>query len=82
MNLWGFTPDIFDHLAAGLRRFALESGNDPTAESLLPDQVLDAVAAGRRVRAYRTDSSWYGVTYAQDLAPVAALFETVQDSYP
>jgi NDP-sugar pyrophosphorylase family protein len=75
MNLWGFTPEIFSQLASGLQVFALEYGEDADAELYLPNQVLAAIAAGRCVRAYHTDSEWRGITYPEDLAGVAAEFQ-------
>lgn len=73
MNLWGFTPELFEHLEQGLREFLDRNGGDPQAEYLLPDQVLTSIESGRvKVRTYHSDDQWLGITYPEDLAAVNA----------
>ncbi|NIA22124.1 MAG: nucleotidyltransferase [Anaerolineaceae bacterium] len=67
MNMWGFTPSVFEELAARLPAFLEASAGDPKAEYFLPTVVNDLVQQGQaRVRVLPTDEKWYGVTYQQD----------------
>jgi hypothetical protein len=67
MNMWGFTPSLFEELDAGFVEFLRDRGSDLKAEYLLPERVGDLVAAGRaRVQVLRTDARWFGITYKED----------------
>jgi dTDP-glucose pyrophosphorylase len=67
MNMWGFTPSIFDALAEGFPRFLRDRGADPKAEYFLPSVVNDLIQSGKAdVRILPTDEKWYGVTYQED----------------
>jgi len=67
MNMWGFTPSLFEELDAGFVEFLRDCGSDLKAEYLLPERVGDLVAAGRaRVQVLRTDARWFGITYKED----------------
>ncbi|HTO73732.1 MAG TPA: NTP transferase domain-containing protein [Gemmatimonadales bacterium] len=66
MNLWGFTPALFDALERGFRAF-LEGHPADTAEYFLPEAVADEISAGRAtVRVLETDSAWCGLSHAAD----------------
>ena len=70
MNCWGFTPSLFDHLAAGFEQFCagLTDANLATAEFYLPTLVNDLVAAKTAsVSVLPTDSAWAGITNPDDL---------------
>ena len=71
LNLWGFTPALFDDLESGFARFLAERGNDPKAEFYLPAAV-DAALRSRRavVSVLPTEEEWFGVTYRDDLPRV------------
>ena len=80
LNLWGFTPALFDDLESGFARFLAERGSDPKAEFYLPAAVDAALKAGRAgVSVLPTEEEWFGVTYREDLprvrAAVTARFE-------
>ena len=67
MNMWGFTPSLFDELDRGFVEFLQQRGGDPKAEFFLPEQVGDLVASGRAsVKVLRTDEKWFGITYKED----------------
>jgi hypothetical protein len=67
MNMWGFTPSLFDELDKGFVEFLRQRGTDPKAEFFLPEQVGDLVATGRaKVKILRTDEMWFGITYKED----------------
>lgn len=77
MNLWGFTPLLFEFLEQGLIEFLHHNCEDPKAEYLLPDEVLASIEAGRvKVRGYRSNDQWLGITYPEDLALVNAALAT------
>ncbi|MCB0217170.1 MAG: NTP transferase domain-containing protein [Chloroflexi bacterium] len=72
MNLWGFTPAVFDVLADSFTRF-LARGPAETAELYLPTAVAEALAAGSaRVRALPSPAAWLGLTHPDDAARVRA----------
>lgn len=86
MNLWGFTPAVFDDLAARFPRFlAQNQGTIEKAEFFIPSVVADLIQEGRaRVRVLPTREKWHGVTYAQDRPQVKAALQALVDAgiYP
>lgn len=67
MNMWGFTPGIFDHLERAFARFLRERGGEDGAEFMIPTLVNDLVAGGQaKVRVLRSSDAWFGVTYRED----------------
>jgi len=73
MNMWAFTPRLFESLEAGFRRFLPGALAQPKAEFLIPTHVGGEVAAGRAtVRVLETPEQWLGVTYPEDKPAVAA----------
>jgi dTDP-glucose pyrophosphorylase len=67
MNMWGFTPGIFDQLEHEMSRFLREYLQDLKAEFYLTTAVNDLVASGRaRVKVLRTRAAWAGVTFRED----------------
>ena len=68
MNMFGFTPAIFDQLERHLAVFLEVQRQTPDdAECVLPVVVDKLVAEGAaRVRVLPTTGSWFGVTHAQD----------------
>lgn len=73
MNMWGFTPRLFDHLDRVFREFLELSGHEPKSECFIPLTVGQLVNEGTATcRVLRTDSSWFGVTYREDKEVVQA----------
>jgi UTP-glucose-1-phosphate uridylyltransferase len=67
LNLWGFTPSIFEHLRRELVSFLKQHGQDEKAEFFIPTVVNTLVSRGEaRLRVLRTPDSWFGVTYRED----------------
>jgi dTDP-glucose pyrophosphorylase len=67
MNLWGFTPAVFDALEAGLARF-VANADLRRDEYPLPTAIQDVLErSDQRVRILAARSQWFGVTYAADL---------------
>ena len=72
MNCWGFTPAVFEHIAAGFEKF-LSKNPEPKAEYYLPTAVKEMIADGKaEVKVYGTDAKWFGVTYKDDKPGVMA----------
>jgi hypothetical protein len=84
VNLWGFTPEIWDVLSAAMDGSGLDEealvasvaagGDVPKVEVLLPEVVAAMVTkgVGRPVRVVTTDAKLIGVTHAADLPVVSA----------
>lgn len=67
MNMWGFTPDIFDYLEEDFKKFLDENLNEPKKEFFIPFEVDSLIKRGeKKVRILSTDERWYGVTYRED----------------
>jgi MobA-like NTP transferase domain len=67
LNLWGFTPSLFEPLQERFRAFLAARGQEAGAEFFLPDAVNELMSAGRAgVLALPTRSQWFGLTYKQD----------------
>jgi dTDP-glucose pyrophosphorylase len=67
LNLWGFTPSIFEYLRRELVSFLKEHGASEKAEFFIPSVVNTLVANGEaQLRVLRTPDSWFGVTYRED----------------
>ena len=85
MNMWGFTPSIFEHLARQFNRFLRERGSEPKAEFYLPGVVDDLVAAKRATaQLLPCPVTWFGVTYPEDKPVVAQSIQKLVDAgeYP
>lgn len=73
MNLWVFTPRIFDILRDAFHEFLKLYRYSEDAELFLPDVVQSAIAERRAsVRVLNSPQAWMGVTYPADREPVAA----------
>ena len=67
MNMWGFSPHIFEELTEIFQEFLRRSGSDLSSESYLPSAVNELVLAGRaHVKVLRTNDLWCGTTYRED----------------
>lgn len=87
MNLWGFTPSVFDELDALLRLYLEKElpQNPLKAECFLPRAADIAIREKRAdVKVLKTSAKWYGVTYKQDKPAVmhALAQMTEQGIYP
>ena len=69
MNMWSFTPDVFDFLERGLSDFltTILPANPIKAEYYLPQEINRLVASEMaHVRVLPVSEQWYGVTYKED----------------
>ena len=73
MNLWGFTPTIFDHLEREFRAFMPSATDNANVEFQLPTVVDSLIRQGRaEVEVLHSHERWLGVTYPQDKSHVTA----------
>ena len=67
MNMWGFTPDVFDYIESDLKEFFMEKINVPKVEYYLPTIVSNVINRGQKdVSVLVAEERWYGVTYKED----------------
>ncbi len=73
MNMWGFTPDYFEHSESYFVQFLKDNADNIKAEFFIPLLVNDLIQSGTaRVKVLDTPSKWFGVTYAEDRPSVVA----------
>ena len=88
MNMFGFTPQIFEYLHKRFIDFmnGVKAGKNPLkAEFLIPDIVAEQIKKGMAsVRVLDTSAVWHGVTYKEDKPEVVASIKALVDSgeYP
>ncbi len=87
MNMWGYTPDFLDTVAADFPRFLTEEvpANPAKAEMFLPMTVGKLLKEKKcTVKVLRTADKWFGVTYAADKPGVVAALREMTDKglYP
>jgi len=67
LNMWGFTPQVFDQLRERFEKFLESSSSDLKAECYIPNTVGELVQSNAaRVKVLHTRDSWFGVTYRED----------------
>lgn len=67
MNMWGFTPDIFDYSERYLKSFFENYKNCTREECLLPSMMNYLVYEGKvKIKAINTPSKWFGITHLKD----------------
>ena len=83
MNMWGLTPDFLNTLEAGFKEFFdKEVSKDPLkAEYLLSVFIGELMNEGKMsVKVLRSNDTWYGMTYHEDVASVKDSFKKMMDS--
>ena len=83
MNMWGLTPDFLNTLEAGFKEFFdKEVSKDPLkAEYLLPVFIGELMNEGKMsVKVLRSNDTWYGMTYHEDVPSVKDSFKKMLDS--
>ena len=69
MNLWGFAPDIFEHLRKQFNTYLHCHGGENQSEFYIPTVVNALVQGGqKRVRILKTNDNWFGMTHRNDKA--------------
>ena len=67
MNMWGFTPVLFDYLQTMFSEFLNENYKNLKSEFLIPTVVNDLIQQNlEEVHVLRTGAQWFGVTYKED----------------
>lgn len=68
MNLFGFTPAIFNQLDALWVDFLNTQGSEMDSEFLIPVAVDRMIEQGHaKVKVLKTEEKWFGVTYPEDV---------------
>lgn len=78
MNMWGLTPDFLDVLEEGFKEFFEKEvpGNPLKAEYLIPIFIGELLSEGKmNVKVLKTNDTWYGMTYHEDVAAVKDSFK-------
>ena len=77
MNMWGLTPDFLQTLEKGFAEFFKEEvpANPLKAEYLIPIYIGERLKKDQMsVKVLRTNDTWYGMTYHEDVAAVKESF--------
>ena len=87
MNMWGFTPDYFEHSEEYFKEFLADPKNmeNLKAEFFIPLMVNKLInEKTATVKVLDTTSRWFGVTYAADRPDTVARIKSLVDEgvYP
>ena len=87
MNMWGFTPDYFEHSEAYFKEFLSDPKNmeNLKAEFFIPLMVNKLINdKTATVKVLDTTSKWFGVTYSADRQAVVDKIQSLVDEgvYP
>ena len=77
MNMWGLRPEFLETLEEGFAEFfeKVVPGNPMKAEFLIPTFIGELLAEDKMsVKVLRTNDTWYGMTYKEDVAVVKESF--------
>ena len=67
MNLWGFTPELFDELEKRFPAWLEANGKAVKSEWYIPFVVDEMIKDGTAdAKVLPTESSWFGITYRDD----------------
>lgn len=78
MNMWGFTPDIFDLLSSGFVAFLNEAENE-NSEFLIPIYIGELLHDKKvSVNVLESNDKWFGMTYKEDIPTVIEEFNNLK----
>lgn len=83
MNMWGLTPDFLKTLEEGFKEFFEKEvpANPLKAEYLIPTFIGELLSEGKMsVKVLRTNDTWYGMTYKEDVAAVKESFSKMLEN--
>ena len=83
MNMWGLTPDFLTTLEDGFQEFFEKEvpGNPLKAEFLIPIFIGEQLEQGKMsVKVLKTNDTWYGMTYHEDVAAVKDSFKKMLEN--
>ncbi len=83
MNLWGFTPGIFDILEEKFEDFRKNLKDPMKDEFFLPFAVDESIKSGdATVKVFNCKDKWYGMTYRDDIYAVKdAMKKMIDEGY-
>lgn len=83
MNLWGFTPEIFDILEKKFEEFKQNIKDPMKDEFFLPFAVDESIKSGEAtVKVFNCKDKWYGMTYREDIYSVKdAMKNMIEEGY-
>lgn len=85
MNMWGLTPDYFEHSDKYFTKFLELNINNHKAEFFIPLMIEHLISTNEAdVKVLDTPSKWFGVTYAEDRPGVVAKLQSLvnKGEYP
>ena len=83
MNMWGLTPDFLTTLEEGFKEFFEKEvpSNPQKAEYLIPIFIGELLEQGKMsVKVLKTNDTWYGMTYHEDVAAVKDSFKKMLEN--
>lgn len=83
MNMWGLTPEFLATLEQGFVEFFQKEvpTNPLKAEYLIPIYIGELLTKGQiAVKVLKTNDTWYGMTYKEDVAAVKASFKRLLEA--
>lgn len=66
MNMWGFTPDVFDSLSQSFDSFIDKYGKDMKADFSIPEFMNAMIQKGLTVKTINTPAKWMGLVSPDD----------------
>ena len=83
MNLWGFTPEIFNILEEKFEEFKSNIKDPMKDEFFLPFAVDESIKSGdATVKVFNCKDKWYGMTYRDDIYAVKdAMKKMIEEGY-
>ena len=85
MNMWGFTPSLFEHMHEMFVEFLKERGQEMKSEFFIPLVADTLIKQGKaEVKVMTSQDEWFGITYREDKpAVIESIKELVaQGVYP
>jgi len=85
MNMWGFTPSLFDYIEEVFIEFLKECGREMKSEFFIPLVADTLIKKGKAtVKVMTSEDEWFGITYREDKpAVVASIKKLVEQAvYP
>ena len=83
MNMWGLTPAFLQTLEEGFGEFFQKEvpANPLKSEYLIPTFIGQLLAEGKmQVKVLKTDDTWYGMTYKEDVPAVKEAFRRMLEA--
>ncbi len=66
MNMWGFTPKVFEQLTEAFSQFVEKEGKDIKAAFIIPDFINHLISMGIKVKNIPTSSVWMALVSSDD----------------